>query len=121
VIVQPVPAELQRRLIGLYAAFNARDVPTVLAALAADVDWANGWEGGSVRGHDAVRDYWTRQWAQIDPTVTPTGFEREPDGRVAVHVHQTVRNLDGAVVGEGTTTHVYAFRDGLVTQMEIRG
>jgi hypothetical protein len=39
-----------------YEAFNARDVETCPAAMTADVDWANGWEGGRVVGRDAVRD-----------------------------------------------------------------
>ena len=51
----------------LYAAFNARDIETVLAQLASDVDWPNAWEGGRVHGREEVRDYWTRQWAAIDP------------------------------------------------------
>ncbi len=50
----------------LYERFNARDIDGVLAHLASDVDWPNGWEGGYVKGHDEVRDYWTRQWAEID-------------------------------------------------------
>jgi ketosteroid isomerase-like protein len=116
-----VSPEQQQRLTDIYAAFNARDIPTVLAALAPDVTWPNGWEGGTVHGHDEVRDYWTRQWAEIDPTVTPTGFDREPDGRIAVDVHQVVRALDGTVVVDGPITHVYSFRDDLVTTMEIRG
>src|SRR5258705_9031085 len=44
---------------GVYAAFNARDVDRVLAAMHPDVDWPNGMEGGYVHGRDAVRDYWT--------------------------------------------------------------
>jgi ketosteroid isomerase-like protein len=48
-------------LRALYRAFNARDVDTVLAAMAEDVDWPNGWEGGRVVGHEAVRRYWERQ------------------------------------------------------------
>jgi ketosteroid isomerase-like protein len=47
-----------------YAAFNARNIDAVLAAMHPDVDWPNGWEGGRVRGHDQVRDYWTRQGRQ---------------------------------------------------------
>ena len=58
----------------LYAQFNARDIEAVLAALHADVAWANGMEGGHVHGREAVRDYWTRQWAVVDPRVVPTGF-----------------------------------------------
>ena len=55
----------------MYAAFNERDIDGVLDAMTPDVDWPNGWEGGRVLGREAVRDYWSRQWAQIDPRVDP--------------------------------------------------
>ena len=64
----------------IYERFNARDIDGVLAALADDVVWANGMEGGHVHGHEAVRDYWTRQWAMIDPRVEPV--EISPDGNL---------------------------------------
>ena len=80
-----------------YAAFNARDIDTVLAVMHPDVDWPNGMEGGRVLGHAAVRAYWVRQWALIDPRVEPRGFTVEADGRVAVAVHQVVRDLAGTV------------------------
>ena len=67
-----------------------------------------------------VRDYWTRQWAEIDSAVEPLGFRREQDGRVAVAVRQVVRDLAGTVIAEGRVTHVYRFADGLVRDMEIR-
>src|SRR5467141_1161513 len=51
----------------LYDRFNARDMEAVLATMHLDVMWANGMEGGHVHGHDGVRNYWTRQWAIIDP------------------------------------------------------
>jgi ketosteroid isomerase-like protein len=103
----------------LYAAFNARDIDGVLAAMAPDVDWPNAWEGGRVVGHEAVRDYWTRQWAQIAPTVIPRRTMDLPDGRVAVEVAQVVRALDGALLREATVRHVYTFRDGLVARMDV--
>ena len=107
------------QLTAIYAAFNARDIDTILEQLAPDVDWPNAWEGGRVRGREGVREYWTRQWAAIDPSVEPVGFEERPDGTVAVEVRQVVKDLDGAVVDEGSVTHVYAFRDGLVTRMDV--
>src|SRR5438034_10544007 len=58
----------------LYGTFNARDMQAVLAMMHPDVVWANGMDGGHVHGHDGVRDYWTRQWAVIDPHVEPIGF-----------------------------------------------
>jgi hypothetical protein len=106
----------------VYDAFNARDIDAVLAAMTDDVDWPNAWEGGRLQGHDAVRDYWTRQWAAIDPHVEPVGFEPRVGGhgvRVAVEVEQVVRNLDGEVVAAGTVVHVYELRAGLVARMDV--
>jgi hypothetical protein len=102
-----------------YDAFNARDVDAVLAGMHDDVDWPNAWEGGRVRGREAVRAYWARQFAAIDPRVTPVAFAMRRDGTVAVDVHQVVRSLDGAVLSDGRVVHVYAFRDGLVERMDV--
>jgi hypothetical protein len=74
-----------------YAAFNARDIDAGVAQMTDDVDRPNAWEGGRVFAHAAVRDYWTRQWAEIDPTVEPVEFTERPDGTVAVRVHAVVR------------------------------
>ena len=80
-----------------YAAFNARDVDAVLAVMHSDVDWPNGMEGGRVRGHAGMRDYWTRQWDMIDPRVEPRRFTTDDAGRV-----------------------VYVVQDGLIRSMQIR-
>ena len=103
----------------LYAAFNARDIDAVLAALAEDVDWPNAWEGGRLSGRSEVRDYWTRQFAEIDGRVEPVAIDELPDGRVSVEVQQTVRDLSGALLSEGRVRHVYTLRDGLVTRMDV--
>ena len=58
----------------VYERFNARVIDGVLACLHADVQWANGQDGGYVQGHDGVRRYWTRQWTMIDPHVEPMDF-----------------------------------------------
>jgi ketosteroid isomerase-like protein len=110
----------QELLERTYAAFNARDIDAALAAMHPDVEWPNGMEGGSVHGHGGIRDYWTRQWGTIDPRVEPRGFSAERDGRVAVDVHQVVRDLAGHVLKDEMVQHVYRFEDGLVKSMEIR-
>jgi ketosteroid isomerase-like protein len=106
-------------LNALYGAFNRRDIETVLEQMSADVDWPNAWEGGRVHGRDGVRDYWTRQWSAIDPTVEPLAITARPDGSVAVSVHQIARALDGTQIGEADVVHVFFFRDGLIARMEI--
>jgi hypothetical protein len=108
-----------RRLRQLYEAFNARDTDAVLDALTDDVDWPNAWEGGRLRGKDAVRDYWSRQWAEIDPRVEPAGIATLPDGRFAVEVDQTVRDRAGSLLGSGRVSHVYTLVDGLVARMDV--
>jgi ketosteroid isomerase-like protein len=106
-------------LRAVYGAFNARAIDDALAVLRDDVDWPNGWEGGRVVGREAVREYWTRQWAQIDPTVEPLAVATRPDGCVEVEVRQVVRSKDGDVLSDGTVRHVYAFRGDLVARMDI--
>ncbi|HEX8856784.1 MAG TPA: SRPBCC family protein [Thermoleophilaceae bacterium] len=110
---------VEQRLITTYAAFNTRDIDRVLELMTEDVDWPNAWEGGRVIGHDAVREYWTRQWAELDPEVRPTAFKRLPDGRVEVTVHQIARALDGSVLSDGTVLHTYAFRGDRVARMDV--
>jgi ketosteroid isomerase-like protein len=109
----------ERELTALYVAFNARDIDRLLGAMTDDVDWPNAWEGGRLHGKQAVRDYWTRQWAEIDPRVEPVSFARRPDARIAVEVQQVVRALDGKLVNESRVTHVYALRGGLVCGMDV--
>jgi ketosteroid isomerase-like protein len=113
------PALRQSALRELYAAFNARDIDAVLRHMAPDVDWPNAWEGGRVHGHDGVRDYWTRQWSAVDPTVEPVAFGARPDGSIAVEAVQLVRGLDGTLLGEGRVVHTYLFRGELIARMDV--
>jgi ketosteroid isomerase-like protein len=114
------PADREGRIADLYEAFNRRDVAALLASLAPDVVWPNRLDGGTVRGHDAVRAYWERQWARVGPTVRPVGFVAEPDGQVTVAVHQVVSDATGATVADKMVTHAFRFAGDLVAEMRIR-
>jgi ketosteroid isomerase-like protein len=109
----------ERLIRDLYASFNAKDIEAVIAHLDPDVDWPNAWEGGRLHGCDAVRDYWTRQFAAIDGRVEPVEITETDDGRVAVAVHQTVRSLTGETLSDGRVEHVYTIRDGRIVHMEV--
>lgn len=106
-------------LRSLYKAFNTRDTDTALAAMTLDVDWANGWEGGRVVGHDAVRDYWERQWAAIDSTAEPIAVRSRPDGKVEVRVHLVARDKAGTVLADQEGRHIYEFHSNLIQRMTI--
>ncbi|MBY5440334.1 nuclear transport factor 2 family protein [Rhizobium leguminosarum] len=111
----------------IYASFNARDIDAVLAVLSDDVAWANGMDGGHINGREAVRDYWTRQWAVISPHVEPVAFEETPDGAVAVEVIQSVFDLDGRPLErqshglkDKTVTHIFRMQGDKIVRFDIR-
>jgi ketosteroid isomerase-like protein len=113
--MSPETASLAR----LYEAFNARDIEAALGVMHPDVKWPNGWEGGYVFGHEAVRDYWTRQWAEIDSAATPTEFQTLPDGQIRVLVKLRAIDRNGALLWENMASHTYAFDSGKIRSMEI--
>ncbi len=103
----------------IYAAFNARDIPTILATFDPQVRWARAWEGDYATGHEQVRDYWLRQWQELNPHVEPTGFAPRTDGRLEVAVHQVVKDQQGQVLFDGPVRHLYTIEEGLIKQMDI--
>lgn len=105
----------------MYRCFNAREMEALLAAMHEDVLWANGMEGGHVRGREGVREYWTRQWAMVDPRVDPVSIAVGADGAVAVEVHQVVRDLSGNVLMDTMVGHIFRIEDGRVLRFDIRG
>ena len=110
----------------LYDRFNARDIDGVLVALAVDVAWANGMDGGHEHGHEAVRAYWTRQWSMIDPHVEPVAFTRREGDVVVAEVRQTILDLEGRPLAgqdhglkDKTVGHVFHLRGGKVIRFDI--
>jgi len=111
--------EKQTLIHELYRAFNGRDTDYLLERMTPDVHWPNGWEGGYVEGHEGVREYWTRQWTEINPTVMPISIEELPDGSAAVRVLQRVEDHSGKLLHESEVMHTYRFENDLVSGMEI--
>jgi ketosteroid isomerase-like protein len=110
----------QQALRETYRAFNERDIDAALELMHPEVDWPNAWEGGRVVGRDAVRDYWTRQFAEISSNVEPDSFTEEPDGAVTVDVHQVVHDAkSGDLLTDSRVRHRYWFDGGLVTKMDV--
>ena len=103
----------------LYESFNERDLDAVLAAMAPDVDWPNGWEGGRLLGRDRVADYWERQWREIRPTTVVREVGERADGTVEACVRVVVRDLAGTVLARSDVTHVYEFDGSLVRRMTV--
>jgi hypothetical protein len=104
----------------LYRRFNSRDIAAVLRAMHEDIIWANGMEGGHVRGRDGVLGYWKRQWTIINPHVDPIGFSPMATGEVIVEVHQIVRDLNDNLLSDRVVGHIFQIEDGLIKRFDIR-
>jgi len=102
-----------------YKGFNERDIDEVFTVMSADVFWPKAFEGGHVKGYQAVREYWLRQWSEINPKVEHMEITEREDGKVEVLVHQVVRGLDGTILFDGETKHIFTFIDGLIQRMDI--
>jgi hypothetical protein len=102
-----------------YKLFNARDIDGVLHLMHSNVQWPNGWKGGILIGHDAIRDYWTAQWKELDPHVSPVSFASTEKGALEVTVKQIVKSPNGDLLFDGLLKHVYTFLDGKIIKMEI--
>jgi len=102
-----------------YTAFNERNIDNALAVMQKDVQWSKAWEGGYISGHDEIKQYWTRQWTEINPKVEPVGFVTRENGSLEVKVHQNVKDLQGSLIFDGFVKHIYKFQDGLIKTMDI--
>ena len=77
------------------------------------------WGGGYATGYDEIRDYWTKQWKELDPNVEPVGIKERPNGTLEVTVQQKVKDLQGNTIFDGIVKHIYSLKDGLIQRMDI--
>jgi hypothetical protein len=112
-------ANTQALIAQAYSAFNRRDVEAALAVMSENVDWPKASEGGRVVGKEAIRAYWTRQWAEFNPHVEPIEVTDREAGRTEVKVHQLVKNRNGDLLSDQTLLHVFTIANGLIERMDI--
>jgi hypothetical protein len=114
-----IEKKIQDLIKKAYAAFNARDIDTVLSIMHPDVQWPKAFEGGYASGHSEIREYWTKQWKEINPNVEPIGFTERQNGTLEISVHQRVKDLQDNVIFDGTVKHIYTLEEGLIRRMDI--
>jgi hypothetical protein len=102
-----------------YTAFNARDIDKALSTMHQEVQWPKAFEGGYANGQNEIREYWTRQWTEINPNVEPIGINERGNGTLEVIVHQKVKDLQGNIIFDGTVKHIYTLQNGLLGRMDI--
>ena len=110
----------QELISQVYSAFNQRDIDATLVLMSENVSWPKASEGGRVVGKQAIRDYWTRQWAEFDPRVEVLEVVDHEMGKTDVKVHQLVKNLKGDVLSDTELWHIYTIANGLIERMDIK-
>lgn len=111
--------ELKDLIKKAYAAFNERNIDKALSTMHPDIQWPKAFEGGYVSGHNEIREYWTRQWTEINPNVEPIEINERQNGNLEVEVLQKVKDLQGNSLLDGTVKHIYTLQDGLLRKMDI--
>ena len=111
--------ELKDLIKKAYTAFNERDIDKALSTMHPDIQWPKAFEGGYVSGHNEIRDYWTRQWTEINPNVEPIEINERQNGNLEVKVLQKVKDLQGNSLFDGTVKHIYTLKDNLLRKMDI--
>ena len=114
-----MPTELKDLIKKAYAAFNERDIDKALSTMHPDIQWPKAFEGGYVSGHNEIREYWTRQWTEINPNVEPIEINERQNGNLEVEVLQKVKDLQGNSLFDGTVKHIYTLQDNLLRKMDI--
>jgi ketosteroid isomerase-like protein len=112
-------AQRQALLLRAYHAYDAQDLDRLTAFLADDVDWPDD-AGNRLHGKDAVRAYWTEQWTRVRVHDHPVAFQQLDDGRIAVHVSQVARSLDGTLLSTGEFTHVHRIDGDRIARLDVR-
>jgi hypothetical protein len=102
----------------IYQKFNSRDIEAVISNMTADVQWANGMEGGYEHGHRGVRNYWIRQFGLVRSQVTPLEIKKVDDA-VVIKVRQEVHNLKGIKLSNTTVKHIFHMKDGMIARFDI--
>jgi ketosteroid isomerase-like protein len=110
--------ERQALLLRAYLAYNAQDVERLLALVGDDVNWPDDG-GGRIHGRHALSAYWTEQWKRVRTHDHPIAFKELDDGRVAVHIRQVVRSLDGSTTSTGEFTHLHRIESTHIARMDI--
>ena len=111
---------MERQFIeNLYLAFNERRFDDLIAMMHADVEWANGMQGGFIHGREDVREYWRKQFEFVTTHLEPLKFETGDDGREIGGVQLTVSDLDGNVLLDKTAKQIFTFKDGLIVKYEL--
>jgi hypothetical protein len=76
-------------------------------------------EGGSVSGHDGVRNYWTRQFSLVNPRVESVSLTAE-GSRVIVKVHQVVHDPAGNLLVDQIVDHLSELEENKIISFNIR-
>lgn len=102
-----------------YRLFNDRRVDELLALMTDDVEWPDVADGTTLHDKNAIRRYWSGQFATSRPQVTPTGFIEVGQDLVA-EIDQRVLDLNGSpLVPPAVVFHRYTFAGDLVSRMVV--
>jgi ketosteroid isomerase-like protein len=102
-----------------YALFNAKDVDGFVTLLDPDIVWPDLAGGPTLRGVEAVRNYWRSAFSVVSARVMPHEFLVDDDAVIVV-IEREVLDADGRSLGPAAVVvHRVTFRDGRIAKLSI--
>ena len=107
------------RINDLCNAMNDQAIETALGLLHPDVDWQDLMTPGRRQGLAAVRAYWEEVFGLVSPASSILETRSDGPDRIIVTFLHSIRDRQGKLWSEETTTQVFTFRDGLIVRMDL--
>lgn len=105
-----------------YDRFNAADVGGLVALLDPDVEIPDVLNGTILRGAEAARRYWEREFELVEASITISEVVEVGDAILVVVSQEMTDRQTGLPLGQGVlAVHRLTFREGRIASIEYTG
>lgn len=105
-----------------YHRFNDGNVSGVLELFDADVEMPDVLHGTTLRGTEALREYWEQQFELVDHSIMASEIVEVGDAVLVVAFHQLYDRDGGGPLGRGVAAvHRLTFRGDRIASIEYTG
>jgi ketosteroid isomerase-like protein len=106
----------------VYDRFNDADIPGVLDFLDTDVEMPDVLHGTTLRGTEALREYWEEQFRLVDHSIMASEIVEVGDAVMVVAFHEVYERQGGQPLGRGVAAvHRLTFRGDRIAAIEYTG
>lgn len=105
-----------------YDRFNDADISGLIDLLDPDVELPDVLSGGTIRGTEAIRQYWEREFELVEPSILASEIVEVGDAVLVVVFQEIHERGSGQRLGQGVAAvHRVTFRGDRIAAIEYTG